>query len=695
MLLRKANVASSDSASLDQLASLIIVDRRSKLPHLLWKPSHDAVLISAIVKHGWIEQESSCRAIADDTSLKWGVPFEASNGPFDLVPDGPRETDADVLATANRVASFLNESKELLDDIKGLNVDELARVYGLTRRRVEGSTDVGTGSLGTWIVDDAAALAAGAVPTTNSNAAQDLPPQRDLVARAKTLLTFHHPQQVSAASQVNQAVKDGVKPTYPYAVLDQSVRCNTFLAELLRGLLKVPPQKFGAKKKSLCTLARIEAVKRVESFKAAVREQPAHNSELARAAADMEKIVTHLDVVKRELGSHKARLYKNVLRVILGLDPTPSKTEEALFPTEKPVSDKMVLQTYAGSDNRTSSTNSKTTGERAFDAASRKLYVVKRGQENNADNSLDLTEVETLILRVACAVGLPVWRKDWKTQTRRDKAADKASICCNVSWAEFGRLLVEFADASLSQEETKRQRVQQASGSIKGNSEEVLYNAQRQYNLKQSACTQAAEYANDPETLAKKTIMMFPRLQRFARDAGSKNDAVLHPKVMKWLEADVRLWSTSLDLVDTAGSPLGFTAKDFLEDLNEEDRAVIEIAACFDRQGCNNVLQQVALMSRARSIFLSRNSIVKDLVKKASSSLSSQKWDLEPNWWRADGTGRRQDADHDILLLERLVRGTGFSTILSDTKDFGLSKIVSCSMAVTCGTTICRWKTRS
>ena len=49
------------------------------LPHPSQKSIHDAFLIHAIAKHGWIDRESSFLAITADVSIMWGWPFDQGN----------------------------------------------------------------------------------------------------------------------------------------------------------------------------------------------------------------------------------------------------------------------------------------------------------------------------------------------------------------------------------------------------------------------------------------------------------------------------------------------------------------------------------------------------------------------------------------------------------------------------------------
>ena len=47
------------------LSKLLNASPKVILPHPLWTPIHDAVLIYAIAKHGWIDRENSCLASND------------------------------------------------------------------------------------------------------------------------------------------------------------------------------------------------------------------------------------------------------------------------------------------------------------------------------------------------------------------------------------------------------------------------------------------------------------------------------------------------------------------------------------------------------------------------------------------------------------------------------------------------------
>ena len=138
------------------LAKLINLDRRTAIPHPKWDAVHDAVLIAAIAKHGWIDRDSACKAMVEDKSIKWGRPFDDGDfgplkdsvdkdGPTDVMTldpeplediDGGEKKDegsgiiSDLKVIAQRVLVFFNLEGSLLVDLKGFDQDLVARTYG-------------------------------------------------------------------------------------------------------------------------------------------------------------------------------------------------------------------------------------------------------------------------------------------------------------------------------------------------------------------------------------------------------------------------------------------------------------------------------------------------------------------------------------------------------------------------------------
>ena len=243
-----AHASTSDgSMDVNRLEKSLSVDKRSTLPHPLWTTRHDAILIQAIAKHGWIQQNISCRKITNDTSIKWGAPFESSATKNDSNIAGSSTLD-ELVAASNRAADFLNAHHSSLEEIKGFNQTLVIRTYGLVRpQNGEGHTQH------KWTVDMNKLLPSPSEGGDQENA--ELPTKKDLVKRAKIVLT-----KTGNAAAIDKKSPENYE--HDYAVLDQSERCNILLAEIMRGVLKTPASsKFV---KIMCTAALQEAEERVQ-----------------------------------------------------------------------------------------------------------------------------------------------------------------------------------------------------------------------------------------------------------------------------------------------------------------------------------------------------------------------------------------------------------------------------------------------
>ena len=116
----------------EDLKDVLFVDGRSGLPHPLWKPCHDAVLIKSITRHGWVDREKACRAMVNDSEIKWGYPFEiaATENRAELSEDEM----SDLRTTAQRAAAFLESFPEVIEALKGCSRQKVIESYGLRHR---------------------------------------------------------------------------------------------------------------------------------------------------------------------------------------------------------------------------------------------------------------------------------------------------------------------------------------------------------------------------------------------------------------------------------------------------------------------------------------------------------------------------------------------------------------------------------
>ncbi len=109
------------------LCKLINVHPLSFLPHPEWTLQHDAVLLRAVVKHGWLDSHATCLAVGNDKSIRWGAPFEISDQSVreDMTQtESAHETDKKsedqyqyLYNTATRAVTFLQQLDETFVDV--------------------------------------------------------------------------------------------------------------------------------------------------------------------------------------------------------------------------------------------------------------------------------------------------------------------------------------------------------------------------------------------------------------------------------------------------------------------------------------------------------------------------------------------------------------------------------------------------
>jgi hypothetical protein len=663
-LVHKAQTSSVDTEVIGRLASSLVVDKRTTLPHPLWTTKHDAVLVLAIAKHGWIDQEASCRAITNDSTVAWGPPFELSDeNENSIAAVESRRTIADLRATGSRAASLVNEHHDLLEETKGFNMNLVVRAYDLVRQAANTTSDgMESTNLHSWTVTDIAVDDPG-----GPHEPVELPTKKDLVRRAKTVLARSN----GPAGETNAPV--AIRNSFGFAVLDQSETCNILLAEMMRGILKAPSTSKSCK--NLCQLTLKEAQIRLHTIQTAGSASSDVASKPSKEADDMIRITRQIETVQRNL-KKSARGCKNLVRVMLGADPhQPRNANEIMFAVDKAAPS--ALETI-----RVTNTGAKTSGEKAFEVATKRAHTRKSDVDTE---TMDLTEIETLILQIICSQGLPVWHDALKSGSEvssADSAAHGAKY--TTTWLSVGRSLTSLAQSCVKKAAEKarkaRKEYEKAKESDREKAEGNALESERVFVGRETASEQAIEYAADPETLAKKTIMMLEKLRRhmvpvsLSQNAIRSSDNGLGAKIVLWLAKEIERWSISLNLVDDKNCPLAYSAVDFLEDLSEEEKSGVEIATAFDKRGCRNVLSQVASVSRIRSVYVEYR--YEDLLaktEKATKNLvaSGDVWEQKPDWW-GPPSQPQGSTSHDSLLLERLL-SSGFDSILESNENLSHS----------------------
>jgi hypothetical protein len=583
---------------MNRLQKIVVIDKKSWLPHPQWNSRHDAVLLYAIWKHGWIEHEACCRAISDDPLIRWGSPFNAEESKTPTTDQNQSESHR-IIEVAKRAALFLTNEAEGLHsgELKGFNANLVARTYGLINQKDDGAS-------GSWIVDSSQFQ-------PENGPGTDLPTRKDLMKRAKLVLS-----RISVAPLKNESTVG--KVNHSFVVLDQSDRCNVFLAEVLRCLVKMPATNVAARR--LCEIAFAEAK---FAFEIQAREKG------SEVSSDSRKIMNQIELVKKSL-SKGANQAKNVCRVMLGEEPIkPKKATDPIFPSLKVSELAFVTKNGSKASKPGSAFANSSAGETSL------LKARKLSKDSNtltafpgtSNNFLCLTETETLILSILCVHGIPEFI-NCSTETE--------VLPNEEGWKHLGSILMKTSRDLLN--ELKR-KIREAKEQAKDISE--LLTIESDFLEMEAVASQAQEYAAEPDTFAKKVMMLVVKLRQlivssFTNHSHPQSFIGLGPKIPLWFDKESIKWGTSLDLLDDAGRPLGFSAVDFLLDVPEEERRKIRISSVLDRRGCETIYCQISSITRIRSLVAKYEDmeLTRRLNEAASKVLANDdKFIDEPNWW--------------------------------------------------------------
>jgi hypothetical protein len=146
----------------------------------------------------------------------------------------------------------------------------------------------------------------------------------------------------------------------------------------------------------------------------------------------------------------------------------------------------------------------------------------------------------------------------------------------------------------------------------------------------------------------------------------------LGPKVPNWVSKELSKLADEFDVSDGTGKPMCFTTTDLLK--QNPDCSRTTVAAYLDKKSSRQVVSQIALLSRLRSV-CQRNAD-ENLRSKLSKALKASKkvedvWEKRPTWWDDSSI------QHSLLLLQRL-NEHGFFNVLVDPVGFGPADQVSC-----------------
>jgi hypothetical protein len=650
LLLQRCSTPGSDHASIiKSLAKIIEVSRKASLPHSQWTSYHDATLVFAIAKHGFLDQEAAVKSIVNDSSISWGQPFEKKGVGANSVKASIAKH---LLASSGKnVVSILNEHRSLFEDLKGFSRDRVVKIYGLVR-----STD----NADQWVYRD--------TPEATDEVS-DLPPKKVLVRRAKAVL--------SRVSDKTLTELHGLISLDPY------IAAHGFLEELLRAVLRESNTTIKVARE-LFDLA----LKEIGVLDQACASQSS-SPEVQDLRTMYQKATEQLELAKRHIAKSRTQA-KNVVRVTLGEEPVKSRREgETALPV---ISSPRKSASAVGKAKPASPPlriSSKTAGGKAIELARKKLFeTFGANPKPKSDSCLYLTEVETLVVTIATLYGLPVWVSGWK-----DMLISKPNSRL-FAWFDFYLLLSELAEKGVDECKKRVNRIHKLlRDSLASEVQDVTVqrgiqlqydSANDEFSSSVSALEQIQDYNGELDNLAKKTTMLLAKIHQLMEVPAKAKTTTTPPMdgaghdIVAWMRGEVRRWAESFELLGDDGKPLAYTAVEFLNEMPEDERVTIEVASVFDGPNCFLVAAQNASSTRIRSLVLTHHDgdILRHHLDATVISSSTTTWSKKPSDWTTAS---------DVTLLWRLSSfGYGPALLSTDVSyiDNSLSTPSSASGAV-------------
>mmetsp|Transcript_9183 Transcript_9183/g.21889 ORF Transcript_9183/g.21889 Transcript_9183/m.21889 type:complete len:2363 (+) Transcript_9183:217-7305(+) len=664
-----ALVNGSNAVGGDSLKDRLKVDARATLPHALWNSSHDVVLVEAIAKHGWVDRDQSWKAIADDPEIKWGFPFgEIEDKTAEAIAHEEFEQ-KNIRLTATRAASFIDMYSEIIDDLKGCNRTLIIESYGLKRSVAEGES----GEDGKWGVDEDILLQAMA-DTNGAKRSEplDLPPKKDLSRRAKTVLQKSIEAHESGLNAPPEDPKEE-EQNYGYTTIDQGDACCILLAEMLRGIAKGSATKLPKQTRLMFSVAHAEAVELEKMFSASFKT--------TSKALEMRKIISHIEKSQSHIAS-EAVPSKNILRVMLGMEPTTVRSgnakTDAMFPSAelKEKTGKPKAQAKRESHRREDGA----LGEKAIVRGLKKAYdkcasdgndgsPCKFSKSGDNEHGLQLTMIETMMLLTFCSEGIP-----WELPV------DAFGGFETFTWKSVASLLEHTIKDSFHSSTEKVKKCKTALAKLKGTGKEQetalavrrLKVAEAEAVMKEEAAQHAVDYAGETTKFARKSIMLLEKVRKYGfvgynypAKFSNKVENGLGNKVQAWFGKELAKLAVAWEVADDLGGTRPLTTQDMFE-LNVEDAKNATVASYFDKRMSRQIVSQIAMLAKVRSVWSSSKE--EDLKEKvANAAKLSRKhedvWEKRPEWWD-------DSSNHNFLMLDRLFKH-GFSNFGNETSGFG------------------------
>lgn len=658
-----------------ELKSVLSVDGRSALPHPLWTLDHDAVLIKAIVKHGWIDRDKACRKIVGDPEIKWGFPFELSEaGKGNKLSD---EEWADLRATAGRASAFMEDSEELLETLKAVNKHLIIESYGL-KHNLDGSGNDGTAK---WNVDDDSLLQASKKDDGTADVREpvDLPTKKDLAKRAKLVLQRSTASpgpggRTSFGKSTAASVKDA--PGHGFAVIDQGNRCCILLAEMIRGICKGSFSKAGKQVKLLCSIAYAEAMTLAERFSSKTSKE---SKELGE---EMAKIANQIQLARKCMQG-SAGPSKNLFRVMIGLEPIQTKiASDPVFPSQDYVNKLTTSGTsFQPKKEAVLRKDEGALGDKALVRSLKKAVEKSPDGKPNRFSASDDPEVglqlamsEVLVLQVFCSNVMPL----------SSAAANAASVPLS-DWQQelsmIGLAAREFLCSTKEKFENANAALMKLNGQDNDSAQTDAGKKVLFATWEEAMADEAVRFYDNSnaEAVGKKSVLLLEKVRRFAFSNTQTSQKVAHkyenylgPKVLNWFSKELTNLAHDFNVMENDRAPMALSTTDLLG--ANPDFTNTTVAAYLDKKAARQVISQISLLARLRCLLMKSDE--KTFREKLLDAIGRSRkladiWEKRPAWWDDDDG----NVEHSYVLLKMLDEH-GFANILEAKADFGPSNEV-------------------
>jgi hypothetical protein len=635
-----------------RLSKLLSVSPKATLPHPSWKPYHDAVLVAAIAKHGWIDKESNCRDIINDKDVKWGEPFGAGDIAVSECNQSDSSSNDDVPAydkeefkkVALRAISFLEDVKDT-KELKGFNLNLVLKTYAI--ESVRSTNEDGQAEIA-WNFDPSLKECESSGKSTDvdmkNDSYVDLPTRKDLLKRAKIILG----KPLDSSKPSNE---EDTGANHDYIILDQGNIYNIFLAELLREVSKFNQKTMKLGRKALsCALLEIE--QRLES----INDENEHE--------DFCKLRDHIKLVDRHLKKKISRPAKNVVRAILGITPVPPMNPgDEMFVVDKHGVANGAVENVSSKSKPVKKTSESALGDQAINKAiAAAKQKAKNGASDDSDQMLGITTVETLMLSVMCSQGIPLYDENWEKMLNYpddDESIDDEYL---ITWYHLGNVLEVAAEkwVEISQNQVTRH-----------NSEGYdTTQLEMELKLRIDAHQRAVELHDKPIHLARKAVMLIEAIRQHMGPEskqkgknGIKAEHGIGTRVFQWNKSHLNKWARSLTVLDD-GKTRALHSMAIVKDS--------VASGLLDKKNCKAVFTQISQQSRLRSLFAKYGE--KKLLNMVSKAVKAVKrsgdvWEDEPVWWGKNVTPVSQD-DFDLLAGVLKFGYGGFDQMVKDNERF-------------------------